>query len=487
MQPDVGRRSLATMGVAAQEERLSAANVAVGAAAFAALVVLTPVALMAATPQAIHPEWILTLIIIVAAGARLSVIIGAAQRRLFDFTFWLFTYAFFGLAPLVQLRSGIFPDTTPDVDTEQLVRAVVVILVSLAAYQIGSFVAGSADARSNMVSGVRVSRVAGLGIAALLAGAYYVARLGFSIFFASRQQFQIATGALWPDSTVAIIVQAVVTMLLLVAFVALTEVRRSPAAPRHAMIYLGVILILVTTVNPISSARYVFGTFALAAVAALGGYATGARFRVAAALIVATLLLVFPVADYFRYAGQGSFKSSSPVQSLTTGDFDAFAQITNMLVYLDRHGSTHGRQGLGVVLFWVPRALWPAKPEDTGILLADERRYSFTNLSAPLPAELMINGAWPGLVVGMFAFGWAARRADARILRSLDIRGVPSVLGCILPAYLFILLRGSLLQAMPFLFVIVLAALWVRAPRGGSAALETRPGRSKRMIDTGGR
>jgi hypothetical protein len=471
-----------------RKKPMATADLAVGTAVFAALVILTPVALMAATPQPIHPEWILTLPIVAAAGARLAVIIGTGERRLFDFTFWLFAYAFFGLAPLVQLRSGIFPETTPRLDTEQLATAVVVIAVSLAVYQVGSLVAGSATPRSTTVSGVRESRVAGLSIAALLVSGYYLALLGVTVFFVSRQQFEGATQALWPDTAVAIIVRATVTMLLLVAFVALIEVRRQPGAPRRTMMYSAVTLLLVVTVNPISSARYIFGTFALTAVAALGGYATKKRFRVAAALIVATLLLVFPISDYFRYAGQGSFKSSSPVQSLTTGDFDAFGQITNVLVYLDRHGSSDGRQALGVALFWVPRALWPDKPEDTGILLADERQYAFTNLSAPLPAELMINGGWPGLVLGMFAFGWFTRRADAKILRSLEIRGVPSVLGCILPAYLFILLRGSLLQAMPFLFVIVLAALRVRAPK--AAESEHHPGRSgedKGMIEAEGR
>ena len=40
--------------------------------------------------------------------------IGAADRRLYEFSFWLFYYAFFGLAPLVQLKTG-FSSTTPGI------------------------------------------------------------------------------------------------------------------------------------------------------------------------------------------------------------------------------------------------------------------------------------------------------------------------------------------------------------------------------------
>ncbi|MDT5136387.1 MAG: hypothetical protein QOD58_649, partial [Mycobacterium sp.] len=83
------------------------------------------------------------------------------------------------------------------------------------------------------------------------------------------------------------------------------------------------------------------------------------------------------------------------------------------------------------------------------------RGYFFTNLSAPLWIELYLNGSWLLLAVGMFALGFAVHRWDTRLNAELSFYRMPGVLGCILPFYSMILLRGSLLQAASFLSCVV--------------------------------
>jgi hypothetical protein len=188
---------------------------------------------------------------------------------------------------------------------------------------------------------------------------------------------------------------------------------------------------------------------------------TPRRFRIVAVSAVFALIVVFPMADAFRYSAGGEIKAAGPIEALTSDDFDSYAEIDNTVLYVDRLGSTEGRQALGVVAFWVPRSIWPDKPVDTGILLADFRGYPFKNLSAPLWCELYINGVWPALVVGMFGLGWLARREDDRVEATLRRSRAPGVYACILPFYLFILLRGSLLQAMAALLVILVCGWFV--------------------------
>ena len=142
-------------------------------------------------------------------------------------------------------------------------------------------------------------------------------------------------------------------------------------------------------------------------------------------------------------------------------------------MFVQERGTTSGRQALGVALFWVPRAVWPEKPVDTGILLAEYRGYKFTNLSAPLPAEMYINGGWWLMTAGMAVLGASTRRFDRRIVQSFSYAKAPVVLGSILPFYMIIIMRGSLLQAMAYLAAILCAASVRQGGNGhGDSAIE---------------
>ncbi|GAP54475.1 conserved hypothetical protein [Arthrobacter sp. Hiyo6] len=101
-------------------------------------------------------------------------------------------------------------------------------------------------------------------------------------------------------------------------------------------------------------------------------------------------------------------------------------------------------------------------------MLGDWKLYSFKNLSAPLWAELYINGGWVLLIVGMFIVGRVIARLDDSTERILATSGRPSVAACILPFYLLIVLRGSLLQSVAFMAVIILASAFVRSGGGRS-------------------
>ena len=265
----------------------------------------------------------------------------------------------------------------------------VVVIVGVVAFVVGTSVSlrrHSVVRGAYVANGVDLSRTVLLAFAALAFDAYFISKVGFGPLFSTRDDLSEAIDLTWTESSVAALVQVTTDMTLLVSFVALVKAIKQTRAREWPLIGLSVLvgLALAITVNPISSPRYIFGTTALAVAALFGLFATPKLFRLTAILWVVALIVLFPFADAFRHSRQGELKSGSPLESLTSPDFDAFAQINNTLLYVNRYGITQGRQAAGVVMFWVPRRVWPDKPRDTGVLLAEARNYRFQNLSAPL-------------------------------------------------------------------------------------------------------
>ncbi|MGM7646571.1 oligosaccharide repeat unit polymerase [Nocardia sp. JW2] len=428
-----------------------------------AMIVIVPALLIRVTPAPRESVWVWALSVTTAAGLRYALLIASGRRRLVEMSFWVFTYVFLGLAPLVQMRTEQVPETTKGADPTLNATAMTIVAVGIAAFLAGLVVVGrrdTADAAAPVAREVDRRRALLLGGAGLLSATYYIAAVGLPTLFSSRDDLVQAVAARWQEPIAAVMV-AGAQMPVLVAFVALVKVYQR--APDRFV--LGVLIldgiVLAVVLNPIANARYTAGTAALAVAALFGLFATPTRFRLVAVSAVAALVVLFPMLDLFRYSASGELKTAGPLDSLVSPDYDSFAQINNTALYVQREGSTYGQQAAGVVLFWVPRKLWADKPTDTGILLADFRGYTFKNLSAPLWGELYINGTWPALVLGMGALGALARRADARIDATLRRTRSPGVLACILPFYLIILLRGSLLQAMSSLLVILVCSVFV--------------------------
>jgi len=221
----------------------------------------------------------------------------------------------------------------------------------------------------------------------------------------------------------------------------------------------------------------------LAVATAFGLFATRQRFRFTACGFLVGMLLIFPLADAFRHSSQGELKATNPIQSLLTGDFDSFGQLMNGYLVGARDGIVPLKQFSGVLLFWVPRTLWAGKPEDTAGYIAEGRGYFFRNLSAPLWIEFYLNGSWLLLAVGMFALGFAVHRWDTRLNAELNLYRMPGLLGCILPFYMMILLRGSFLQATSFLACVLAFSAFVSQrkkpkarPRAPGVGPELLPG-----------
>ncbi|SFK20837.1 hypothetical protein [Cellulomonas sp. KH9] len=474
----------------------------------AVLAGVVPLALLQAVPDDLRSgAWRLTLAVMVWAGLRLAHRIAVGRPALFDFVFWLFAYIFMGLAPTAQMRADQPSTTTPGLDPVDDARIAAVVLVGLACYEIGRAVArhgsswgaalrGRADGAAAGGNAADVGAAPGgrdadrpvldvvprravvLTVVGVLAAAYFVTRVGFSTLFMSRYTAYDIRSERMPDVAVRSIVSAAGSYPLLVAagvYLRIWATRALGArSTRYAPLLALAVVVLLTVVNPISAARYDFGTVVFALAVMAGAAATVARGRVLMAAVVVGLLFVFPVADAFRSDAVNTSRNGFFGEYLANPDYDAFWQIGNALLYADSGLAQPLRQATGVLLFWVPRPLWPDKPIDTGVLLAQYRGYSFENLSAPLWAELLVNGGVVALIVGFVLLGALLGRLDDRVSAALLGGGqLWAVVGGVFPIYMMILLRGSLLQATGTFVVAVACVLYVRAraaPRAAASA-----------------
>ncbi|MBD7919247.1 hypothetical protein H9657_13300 [Cellulomonas sp. Sa3CUA2] len=423
--------------------------------------------------------WVVTLAVLLWAGARLSWLLGRGDARPFTFMLWLFVYIFFGLAATVQIRSGLVPTTTRDMPVRIDLPVALLVLGTLVAIDLGGLLAGvrSAGGPTRTRPGRVVSPRAALAVAAvgLACWALYLSRVGLAASFRSRHERQAARAEQFADASGAALLSALAWAPLLVAAGAFVWVHRARVRDgvrsRWAWLAVVAVLCVLMVVNPVSGARFTSGTVLFAIVSFTGVLERRRWVRSVQASVLAAFVLLFPVADAFRREEVDVSRAGFFAEYQGNGDYDAFWQVGNALLYVEDQGLTYGRQLLGVMLFWVPRSLWSGKPQGTGVLLAEHRGYGFTNLSAPLWAEAYVNGGVLLTVVAMLGVGYAVRRLDARLPAAWSEGGVLAVAVAVFPAYMIILLRGSLLQAAG-LAVVMLASLWavgrpaLRPPNG---------------------
>ncbi|MFT2818178.1 hypothetical protein [Leifsonia sp. A12D58] len=458
---------------------------------FAVLVALlsgvVPLLLILQVPDTGRSDaWILTTLLMVWAGIRLTTTIFSGQPMLFDFFFWMFTYVFMGIAPTAQIRSGLISRTTQGIDEALDMPTAFLVCLGVVCYEVGRYLARAQAKRRAVATGVRgetpwksavvtvvdpfrtfLLLAAGVGLSG-----YFISQVGLGSLFGSRDEAFAARSAQWPDPAVRSIMYSLAIYPLLVGIGALTQVRRAAATGRgwFTLPIILAIALLLTVVNPVSSARYSLGTVIFALALYGGAVLTPTRVRATLITALAGLIFLFPIADAFRRPEANLARDGFFGEYMGNPDYDAFWQVANAFSYWVDGLVEPGRQALGSILFWVPRAVWPDKPVDTGILLAQYRGYTFENLSAPLWAELLVNGGVIALVLGFLITGYFLRVMDDRLLPAFAAAGYWAIVGAIFPVYMTILLRGSLLQATGAVAVALLCLLVVRkrgqAPAG---------------------
>ena len=450
----------------------SSARPAAAMVAFLAFAVVMPLLLRGASAVFYtDTDFLIRYAVVLYASVKLSLTLSQPAIRPVSGVFWIFVYTCMGIAPLAQLTTGRSTPLAIQVDDEMLTMASLLTLLGLVCFDVAYHSrlrrpsANVPRVRYRELRSIRVLRM--FSLAALASGLVYIIQVkGPAVFFLSRQEAGEALDAINPDSGDALraIISGAGSVTNLCALIFYMHVVRTR---KHSMVFLDVILMAalvamnVIVNNPISNSRYwtLAVLFGLVMPLIRG---RKALFNVAILAGTFASILIFPLSDISRRAaGTGTpLQVDSVWTMIATKDYDQFTMLANTLGYTADYGFSWGMQAIGPLFFWVPRVFWPQKPYDTGVEVGIWMNSANLNLSAPLWAEAWINFGLLGLVLVFVGLGVLAHRLDTGF--RADVLGLGSVgyLGIsIFAGYLFILLRGSLLQSMGRLMILVISIL----------------------------
>lgn len=394
------------------------------------------------------------------AALRLALIILSEKIKMLETTFYIFVYVFFGIAPLSQVLMHEFPWAGKYYSPNLILLAGLTVAVGIIFYEIGLF--WGRNKKENQVlrpTKVHLKLISSIGIMLCIFTVF--ARGGFQNLFLPRNELSATIESMQIDTTSSLILTVLIRVPIFIAFMfALLKyldkknkniLLKSNTPLILLLIFLGVLTLVVN--NPISTSRYWVGTVYL------GIFFTLIRWnRLTQPLIIivvlTVLLFIFPYADIFRNSLDVELEIS-PLPEIMSGkgDYDSFQQVMNVIEYVSYNGLSWGMQFLGVLLFWVPRTIWPDKPLGTGLTVSEEMGFAFTNVSAPLWSEFYINFGIIGVIVMFVLYGYVCARLQINYELSRKLKGINfyRLFVPIYAAYQLFLLRGDLLSSFSYL------------------------------------
>lgn len=388
----------------------------------------------------------------------------------------LFIFSFLGLAPFIQYLTESLPFNNFDLITDtDILLANILIYIWIIFYLLGYYMKTFIFCKDNFfykllnhpVSWDSLKLSFFISIITFL----YLYKLGIFLKWTRLSYDSIVYSFSTSKALViAIFLRGIPTITLGGYILMLKRMKRKM---KLGVLVVIILIILNTLFNsPLAAPRYWTATILIGFVIIL----LGKKFKTGTFLtfsIIIGLLVVIPLLNVGRYYPLSkvstAIKFVSPIDSLKSGDFDAYANIIHTVHYIQANGITWGRQLLGCLLFFIPRAIWPNKPIGSGHVVARAFNFPNFNISSPLQAEALINFGVIGIPIFAMIFGRILKivddcykreeakkiRATSNNLKFIDII-YPFWMG-----FAFFMSRGDLMSSLAYTVGFTLAGLFL--------------------------
>ncbi|MCB1658239.1 MAG: oligosaccharide repeat unit polymerase [Pseudomonadales bacterium] len=408
----------------------------------------------------------------VYAGTRWIQGLFEKKKDLSFLTFWIFVIVFFVIAGGLQVFSGIYP-WGGGYDDLKIVDALLIVILGCIFFDLGYGLSKNVSLFGEWYyffsRGISHSKLFILVLLTVPISFLILSRLGGLDFILQPRldasKLEAAQIARESNQGARVLLVSFMRAFPIVSFLCmlyLTAIRERIKF-HYPLLFLS-FLEVAFFCNPISTPRFLVGSIFVSSVLIWSFHRFPKVVSSFIAFLLFALVTIFPITDIYRNTLDislsevlDSYLKDNPL--IYKPDYDVFQQVLNTVDFVSMYGYKMFDQIIGVVLFAVPRGIWPTKPMSTGELLADGLGYSFSNLSAPLWAEFYIDAGIFWLCIGMFLYG-----SYLTYLKKLFyIKGsIGAVIIFFFSAYQIFFLRGSLMITfgyfMPTLLIFFLVS-----------------------------
>ena len=387
---------------------------------------------------------------------------------------WLFCFSFFFCGGLSQygqdaFRWGLKPTNQEIVFTNNLILLWMMVFAVFRNHRAKHFSIRRKQAMLNQTISIHNKSLLPLAVVLFLIGMANVVMVGWRSLITRADYGYGIFSVIGSQPLRLLATTATRGLSLWITMLSICNYKSSNRGSRCAFL---VFMLMVSFLNvpPLGVARYVFATY----YGSICIYSFK-RFRkryVLFYLLSLGLLLLFPLLNAFRGAYTKTISLSSVIQGMgnisntfATADFDAYTMLIYTIRNVASYGTSHGKQLLGVLLFFIPSHVWPGKPIGSGATAFHNLGLAETynpNVSCPLVAEGYINFG----VFGVFLFAvflgiitstmdrlywnhWSGKRTFGELIYAFSV------------LYFVFLCRGDLLSSFSFFcgYIITLFAI----------------------------
>ena len=384
--------------------------------------------------------------------------------------FCIYHIAFLFLPALFHTANNLFPFYASSHNEEIQVKTAIICMAFTIFFLAGFFLTHPVSKKKYSHDKFKISRnnfnIAITIIATALIGV--IAVYGLNNFLIPRKDFSNA--AFGGDATTGTIIVTAsrAASFLIVLF---TLRFKQDLAPISFYTSLAVAITLFTIINfPLSLSRYLFFSYILAILYIHTEATTKNKLLLFLAFSVGTIT-IFPFFNFITRGTSDSFELAIFDYYTTSGDFDGYQSIINVVKFTEDHFFTYGGQIIGALFIFVPRSIWVDKPFATGQIAAENMGYQFTNISSPLISELYIDFGYFGVTILAFLTGVVIRKIDSYSITSKTNNNQSGILVCaVIFSLSLIVLRGALIGvastvALELLMAFFLAKFTVKKTR----------------------
>ena len=387
--------------------------------------------------------------------------------------FYTFCLFFFYFAGIIQYISGRFPWVIYR-DNDTVLKANIILFIFTLCYMLGSQLAVERNidfSSEKTIKEFKISHTRMMIISTVSLGVFMnkLIRVGFSGLF-SRLSVREAIDYGESSAFTLLIKQLLMALQCVAVLVAILGVKQDR---KKISYFIFNFVLLLCTYPPGMISRYAVATiYGSIFILMFDSFKKNRNFIL---FFCVAYTILFPFLNNFRhtdFADVDTMKAlSKTVEGIQTDwlaeDYDAYTTFTLTFDRVKSEGMSMGYQLLGVLLFFVPRTMWPNKPIGSGAYMGEKLGWDFTNVSCPIPGEAYINFGVIGVVAFGLIFGFISTIMDRFYWdKHSNIKTKFEILYSISLMMFFFMMRGDMLSSWAYLiaFVIVWFAMTYTFP-----------------------